>query len=477
LYNGEFKEFIKGYTIQKDAVFRETCLEFALERRLTNSLQHDKDKSKLLVGPSGSGKTRRCYEELFVTPGLFFTCAKQGNGGSADMEITIADAMGDPGKSNFYFSTLIWSRMMLFRYMKDELKFSSANLLLAQIHPEAVFGSDVFKDLYLKIRSMGVILRPWLFSIFVVVDEIQMALRGEKKFLLNSIQRTVFSPLWKSMITHFGYANLVMSGTGMDFQVLKDHLESVTFKDTPYELVVDIKPLTEEQVRKYCLLICTKRLTMSEEDANELAGIVCVNPLCAGGRARTTAFVLDQIINGKNVNDALESLNAIIINPSHASFPIRNWESKKDTTIGHQTYFAMVLHALVSYLQGKEAVIYLPENNMADLINIGLGFCKLNESYPPGVVLSELLVAQALFALFEPLEIANEFLKNLAQSLNSSIAGFHFEYLVMLKFYFDCPQDETFEILHGPLHNNLHKLNELKQGVIALFPDAYMGNE
>lgn len=454
-----------------------------LEDRLTAPIPDS--GNCLLIAVSGAGKTRRLYEELFVKPGIFFTCAKQGNGGSDDLKTCILHSV-KVGDSERYFYLLISTRLMICSYLFNRCNFTSSQLLLAQIHPEFVFGGDIFLNLYsllnssLKDLPVAMPHGPHDYLKLVAVDEIQASMHPNSSvFVFNTVARTALSPLWKNMIDTFGYGKVAFSGTGMDFLALREQLESSTVKHIPYEVLTDFSPLTEQQVYDYSNTILTQLGNFPTEQGVEIAQILSMDPLFVKGRPRFVAYVLNLLIENISLQDALLQLSDILAKPGHEKFPIKNWELKKRNSVGSDTYHTLILGAVVSYLQGKEAFIEVDSNDLADLVNMGIGYTR--KTGRSGIVLTEAAVVQALFSLFIPSEIAQKFISNTRASLNSSTAGFHFEYLVFLKFYFESQADGSvpFKILYGSLSFYLETLSKdmNSDGYIALFPDVFAGKE
>ena len=485
----EVAQFFSNYTINVNAQFKNTCLESNLAERLTAPIKMQEDVCKFLIATSGAGKTRRCYEELYSKYGIFFTCSKQGNGGSDDMKgaiewcITLATNGGNRHHVDQCLKTLIYGRVQLVNYMIDILKFAPSMVLLAQIHPDLVFGEDIFKTFFehLMTKYDPTKASPLIFGTFmypVVIDEIQSTLQSPSIFDYSRTPRTVFSPLYKNMTTFFSFKYLIFSGTGTDFNTTKDHLMSTSFKSLPYVLLTDFKPMTEDQVYDFSLNTLKSIDNLNDSvDIETVSKQLSSDPLFVGGRPRFTAFILDSLRNGDSFEGAISQFNLILTLPNHEKFPIRNWTEKQSCIVQNQTYYTLVLDALVSYLCGKDAVINVTKDVAADLINIGIGYCSVRE-HEYIITLSELATIQAFYALLNPADISSKFMEKMFSSLNNCIAGFHFEYLVMLKFYYDCPQDQPFRIIHGSLSSVLRDLENEDintREIIAFFPDVFAG--
>ncbi|KAJ2986250.1 hypothetical protein HDV02_006786, partial [Globomyces sp. JEL0801] len=239
---------------------------------------------------------------------------------------------------------------------------------------------------------------------------------------------------------------LILAGTGIDFGAMKKHLDSTSAKPESgsYSILSDFSPMTQDQVFQY-----SKRVLDAfwKSGAEETALLLSKDPLLVNGRPRFVAYVLDRLIEGKSLGDAVTLFENLLSNPEHDYFPIKNWERKHHNIINNKTYHTLVLEAVVSYLLGQDARIEVGMKASSELINIGIGYLK---GYPDShIVLYELAIVEAMLALFTPQEISEQFLRNIKNALNSSIAGFHFECLVLIKYYMDSKAENlSFHIVH-----------------------------
>ncbi|KAJ3113549.1 hypothetical protein HDU96_003286 [Phlyctochytrium bullatum] len=486
-------KFLQGYTVRRDEPFSKSCLEFDLGTRWTNHLlgNSEDEHAKVLVAVSGAGKTRRLYEELHALPGLFFTCAKQGNGGSEDLSCCLAEIASNTNLAHSYLSVLAYGRISIIQYLQKERNFTAPELLLAQIHPQKVFGRDVFLDHYLALKKSfpnGFMTTRFTHEWLVVIDEIQRTLNGPRVFKStpSSPERTVFSPLWKTFLDIFGYRNLCICGTGLDYRVLLDHLESSTVKDLPYKVLTDFQPLTEVEVEKYSRHVLRKMIKANaRDDISDIHAEGIVSSLKSDhrfrGRPRFLAYVWDKIADGNSETKALTELSKCLRNPSDPRFPIRDWEKKKrHKRIGSKFYDELLLDAVVSVLMGKSArinTIAIDYENAADLIKVGVGYIKEDESEEVKnglyVELVEVAVIEALWTLYEPKDLAIAVIARILDSVNSSEAGCRFEILILLQIYREA-NGEEFTILYGSLAYNLEHFKN-SSGWVVLLPDNMAG--
>ena len=291
-------EFMNRYSINKNADFKSNCLELKLEERLTNAIPQN-EKLKLLIAVSGGGKTRRIYEELYNSYGVFFTCAKQNNGGSDDLAMCLSDSIQQKDATKF-FRFLIASRIMILKWLERKLNFSPRQLLLAQIHPKEMFnGADIFYDLYRELTQKFTFTQWTKFDpkYWLVIDEIQMAIQPPNVFVYTSTARPVLAPLVKAMLfALYSYGKLVLAGTGMDYQTLRDVFASGSMKESPLDIVSDFSPMTEEQVLAYSKAVLLG-LGKLEESVDDVAERLSKDSLFVPGRPRFLSSVLDFIIS------------------------------------------------------------------------------------------------------------------------------------------------------------------------------------
>ncbi|KAJ3118945.1 hypothetical protein HDU96_005182, partial [Phlyctochytrium bullatum] len=318
-------DFMKKYTINRDASFNNNCLEFDLGMRWTNPLGMENEKSKILVAVSGAGKTRRVYEELYSRPGIFFTCSKQGNGGSEDLRSCLQEINDDPDSAASSLATLC----------------------------------------------------------------------------------------------------LCLSGTGLDYDVLREHLDSTSAKEFPYETLTDFEPLTISQVEHYAEhFLRGVKNRKGEDGEDDIEDIITTlkSDRRFVGRPRFLAFVVDQIAKG--------------------SARIYQY------TIEH--------------------------GDAAKLINIGVGYAKEvgAELY---VELVEEALIESLWSLYDPSVLAITLISGISKAVNSVVAGYRFELLILLNVYYEAKKStEKVTLLYGSLTNNLPKF-DYTSGWVILMPDSLAG--
>ena len=95
---------------------------------------------------------------------------------------------------------------------------------------------------------------------FVAIDEIQRNVEGENLFSLpgSKSKRPFFSPLvyHSKMIGKFSC--FIVSGTGINFEAIKELMGSSTMKSTivtSHQVISDLRPLTKDDVVRYSELI------------------------------------------------------------------------------------------------------------------------------------------------------------------------------------------------------------------------------
>ena len=474
--------FMSNFPLNPNAEFKRDCLEFDLGHRLTTPIVND-GKLQIMLAVSGAGKTRRIYEELYSRPGLFFTCKKQGNGGSRDLEICIEDCVHH--KDRKYLKALVISRVMIIRWMMKNGVTAPSSLLLAQIHPDKVFGNDVFHALYCVLRAefsyydVGTIFDDWL----IAIDEIQSSLKTDCVFTTTGkTNRPAFSVLITTFTECFGYHRIVVSGTGIKFALMKELLASTTMKSIPYDRKPsDFEPLSENRVYVFSMKALHEMFGWNEDKAHETATLISKHELFCTARARFTSFLLEKLGEGKSIDTAITDFYEVFSDQASPYFPIQDWDRKKEDPIkriGHvtATYHSQILQALISYLQGKEAVIEASWNDdeISELITMGIGFVS-NEG--TCVKLVEKAIECALFELITPEIVMRALVNEIARDSNRSINGYRFELVIMARYMKECEiNGEPIQVVHGTLASCLKYLNLKDQTkCIFILPDVFAG--
>jgi hypothetical protein len=268
----------KQYTAQFD---ERSCLERRLGYRQTAYEPDQLNNLKVLLAVSGAGKTRLLLELLYKRRGYYFVSpTRDMDLGSGDLAYCSILAAEDSSRSFYYIQLLFFVRVTVCNYLVEH-GYETHELLLAQIHPEAFFGMDLFMELFdvLTQRKDVKIGRTFTNCFdFVAIDEIQTVLESEAVFRLplSSKDRPFFSPLiyWSKQIKSF--KTFIVSGTGINFELITDLLPAGTMKEKVpgYEVISPLDPLDTNQIAQY------SRQILAENNISQSAVEVFVQEVC-----------------------------------------------------------------------------------------------------------------------------------------------------------------------------------------------------
>jgi hypothetical protein len=215
------------------AAFHDNCLEYRLDRRTTSYNFDDVDNVNLLLAVSGAGKTRTLLELLYSNFGYYFTSkSSHGDFGSGDLALCQAYCDRFPLTEDVerVIQLLYFVRAAVCNYLMEKGFKKPWDLLLAQLHPVSFFGIDIFKHLFnILLKEPYYVVQPKIeyFSL-VAIDEIQIFVESNSVHSLTGSRnlRPFFSPLvyYSKMMQTF--PQFLLSGTGMNFDLVKDSMEA-----------------------------------------------------------------------------------------------------------------------------------------------------------------------------------------------------------------------------------------------------------
>ncbi|KAJ3369569.1 hypothetical protein HDU84_001545, partial [Entophlyctis sp. JEL0112] len=280
------------------------------------------------------------------------------------------------------------------------------------LHPEAFFGHDIFFELYdfLVQRPERVTGRSTKhianYFDFAAIDEIQAALSGGAVFRLPQIENNCpfFSPL-VYYSKRMRLKSFIVSGTGINFQLLKDVLLSGTMKDgavTNYTVISCLEPLDKSKVVTYICKVLMGR-NFSYDQIKEVVDLISENPLFHG-RGRFVTFVLDRILQGDPVDLAVSEFIRALSRPRSALFPLRFYAEDIElgrasfkNFAGEEALGAIVRRGLIRCLMTGKAVLEVKDQIASDMVQYGLGFCSVDSfGFIQSVRLKELAVVECL---------------------------------------------------------------------------------
>lgn len=351
------------------ALFSDNCLEFRLDRRQTTYSLDDEDNVKLLLEVSGAGKTRQLLEMLYQKFGYYLVSNLQQNDfGSGDLVACYVYSADFPKKARYFIEILYFVRAFVCNYLMDLGYIQPHQILVAQLHPRQFFGIDIFEKLFdslAKRSNTTVGTKLDRCFDFVAIDEIQKSVETELIFSLpgSRSKRPFYSPLIYHS-KHVGkFPAFIVSGTGINFQVIEELMGTGVMKDnliTCHMVISNMLPLDKDQVARYSRLILTDH-NMEQQLIDEFVDFVSSYDLCHG-RARFIALLLDYFLKHKNVDFSVRKFVSGLYNVDGDLFPLkfyrRDLEEKRtsfDKVIGVDTLGRIVRDGLIQYIMTGKA--------------------------------------------------------------------------------------------------------------------------
>lgn len=426
------------------ANFLDNCLEFRLDVRQTVYQLDEKNDIKVQLAVSGAGKTRKLLELLFFQTGYYFVTDFQlQDFGSGDMVRCYEYSVHASKKTGYFIELLYFVRVFVCNYLLELGYVQPQQILLAQLHPIQFFGIDIFKELFesLAERSDVTIGRKIgkCFD-FVAIDEIQRSLEGEKGFKLpgSTNNRPFFSPLvWHSKLIG-KFPKFIVSGTGINFEYMKDLMLSGTFKMnqvTSHQVISDFHPLNKEQTKGYIEFILSEH-GIAQEDITGVVDLIANNELFLG-RGRFVAFLLETYLANKDIDLTISDFISALCNPSSHYFPLKFYKedleqnrSSAVKVIGGKTFGSIVCDGLVQYMITGKASLHLNGQEASDAVRYGIGFCTIEEGIICTVEIQEVAVIECLRYLIPISDVAKTMALQLLSYPKPQMVGLMLEYLV-----------------------------------------------
>lgn len=429
-------------TLPNSASFHDNCLEYRLDRRTTTYVPDKVDNVKLLLAISGSGKTRMLLELLHSNFGYFFTCnSSQADFGSGDLALcqTYCDRHPHQQLVEHVIGLLYFVRASVCNYLIDLGFNEPCQILLAQVHPVAFFGIDLFKDLLtevLKEPYFGTkIIKPFPFA---VIDEIQTVVESSSSHLLpgSSSFRPFFSPLVYSSKKMLMFPTFLLAGTGINFELFTEIMDSGTMKShqvTAYKVISNLHPLSISEVKSYASQFLQEHRI---SEAGEIVSRISAFELCHG-RPRFLAFILDLYMESGDIDFAIGQFVSEISCLEGELFPLkffkRDLDKKKrslDRTIGGDTLGRIIREGLLELIMKGSLVFKVNENNGAAAIRYGLGFCTVRNGLLHNVHVQELAVVECLRYLVPFKHVVKTLAQQIMSCPKPQMVGYLVEYLV-----------------------------------------------
>ncbi|EGF80545.1 hypothetical protein BATDEDRAFT_35163 [Batrachochytrium dendrobatidis JAM81] len=320
-----------------NAVFHDNCLEHRLDRRSTSYAIDDVNNVKLFLAVSGAGKTRMLLELLYSNFGYYFTSkSSQDDFGSKDMYECRVYCDSKPELTKHAIQLLYFVRVSVCNYLISKGFKEPWQILLAQLHPIAFFGLDLFERLFtILVKDPGLsptaIINPFPFT---AIDEIQALAEGlclhylpESKNLRPFFSPFVYHSKMMGIFPHF-----LLSGTGINFESIKELMESSVMKDgqvTDYVVISKFHPLKKLEVEQYA------RQFLQDHQVDQLDAIVSRISdfeLCHG-RPRFVSYILDAYMKSNDIDTAISKFITGISDVDGQIFPLRFLKDDLDKNI------------------------------------------------------------------------------------------------------------------------------------------------
>ena len=419
----------------------QTCLEHRLDERATKYVPDLVDNVKLVLAVSGAGKTRMLLELLYSTCGYYFTAKSSVKDfGSADLGECRVHCDYHPEDAKRAIQLLYFIRVSVCNYLISKGFGDPKPILLAQLHPAAFFGSDVFEQLFTTLVKEPIfnatqIVKPFN---FVAIDEIQVTLEGEAVYHLSSSgkKRPFFSPLVHYSKLMDMFPSFLLSGTGINFQFVKEAMESGTMKRrmaTDYKVVSDFYPLLKSQVESYAAQFLKDQQVA---EADEIVSRISAFELCHG-RPRFVAYILDGYMESKDIDFSIGEFVSGITSVDGQIYPLRffkrDLESNKislNRIISGSTLGDTIRDGLLSLVLKGKLVLTVNDEDGAAAIRYGLGFGGVTEAMLREVEINELAVIECLRVFVPFSDLVLKFANQMSACPRPQMVGYLLEYLV-----------------------------------------------
>jgi hypothetical protein len=422
------------------ASFSKNCLESRLDRRNSTYCLDNQDNVKILLGVSGAGKTRQLLELLYVNHGYYFVACKVSIFGSLDLLLCQKRCEENPDYCHYFVEILYFVRAVVCTYLENNGFNKPSQILLAQMYPEVFFGTDIFATLFdsyaAKVSSIELrSIRPYYN--FVVMDEIQHLVESPTVFKISQAVRPFLSPLILHSKNMGIFPRFIISGTGINFEYIKNVLGSDSLKrlNIHYKVLSTLEPLDKSKVVKYSRLIL-KDNEIDSELTEEFVQSVEYFELCHG-RARFIAFILDCFMEIRNIEVALDMFLDQLTDIDGQLFPLKFY--RRDLIIRDNIYYRIGLGrqweqqisaCILSFINTGRALLSVSGQEASDAVSNGLGFCNVTKDYISSVQIVEVAVLYCLRSFIPFTSLARKIIAQMETFPTPQMVGFMLEYLV-----------------------------------------------
>ncbi|KAK5672740.1 hypothetical protein QVD99_000241 [Batrachochytrium dendrobatidis] len=308
-------------------------------KRVTNYQIDDVDNIKLFFAVSGAGKTRMFLELLYSNFGYYFACkSSQDDFGSKDMYqcLVYCESNYQPELTEHAIQLLYFVRVSVCNYLISKGFKEPWQILLAQLHPIAFFGVDLFERLFTTlVKEPGLaptaITNPFP---FIAIDGVRN-LAGGCRFHFQPESRN-FRPFFTPFVYHSKmmgvFPHCLLSATSIDFELIKELVEFSVMKDdqiTDCVVVSDFHSLTKLEVEQYA------RQFLQDHQVNQVDAIVSRISdfeLCHG-RPCFISYILGTYMESNDIDAAISKFITGISNVDGQIFPLRFLKNDLDKNI------------------------------------------------------------------------------------------------------------------------------------------------
>lgn len=479
------------------------CLTLNLSKRLTSydprSPPNNNNDIKVMVGVSGCGKTRTMLEILHQYHGIYLTAVTSPLFGSDDLFQCQQLSQKNPGECQKNITVLLAIRLAVVKWLMTQLNCTPRQVLWAQLRPDIVFGTDLFRDIFLffqehqNVSNIGSVNCG---DLVVAVDEVQYTLKNRFWFQEFSKNRPFFSPLIfyaKKMAKLF-----IVAGTGIHYQLLRDCLRSSALNQDAFYQFVEINNfpfLNAEIIASYAHATLQRMFpSLSTDNLNSIVEAIADFKLCHG-RARLCCFIIDRLYEKKDrmpetellaflpeIFDRFRTLVATNQPPLSIIRFMNDDDDWRIMVIGEKTVATLLENMVVDSLVNGSCSITVSEEDSVKCITLGIGFRHKIEhgtvQYAYDVVLCEPAVMVALAGKFQMKDIGRGLTDQLRRQPTRSSGGTWFEYLAAYNIgasFSTSDMVTRISIFMGSFESYLMTVSHDNQHLNVYFPDNFMG--
>lgn len=422
-------------------LFQDNCLEYRLDRRTTTYNLDNVDNVKLLLAVSGAGKTRMLLELLYSNLGYYFTSkSSQGDFGSADLYQCQIYCDNHPGNVKRAIHLLYFVRVAICNYLMEKGFKEPSHILLAQLHPVAFFGVDIFEYVFTTFLEEQVFVETATVETFalIAIDEIQLCVESKAVHSLpgSTNNRPFFSPLVHYSKMMRSSHHFLLSGTGINFEYVKEAMESSTMKDnqkTNYAVVSNFHVLSRSDIEEYANQFLQEHGIAEVED---IVSRISAFELCHG-RPRFVAFILDRYMKSKDIDLAIGEFVAGISTVDGQIFPLRFFKRDLDNNIrsldrpiAGDTLGRIIRDGLLEVILKGKLRFRTTDDEGAASIRYGLGFGDISGGILKEIEIQEQAVVECLRYFIPFADIVKSFAVRIAECPKPQMVGYLLEYLV-----------------------------------------------